>query len=310
MENLDRIVADTLAQSGFETPVYLRPIPWSRWFRCESSFSLLLVPSAPGLYALAEEIVAPSEASAKRMLAVFDIGETDDLCVTLSRKFAPSSPLSERLSTGRCFVRFAQFRDAERRRMVCNSLKRWLAASSQAATGLPGDTSSHDIGIAGDFSKADGATAEAATNAVSNAGAAGAVEIATGAIAKPDTAGAVEAATSAIAEADTPGTAEPAAAPTAGSPHAVDPAAVRENHSRNLCHPERSEAAAERSRRTPFDGASSRTFTGIPTTHPAADIVESLRNTAGPTAPDSPDQKTESRKAAAGDEPPPLPSGF
>jgi hypothetical protein len=294
MENLDRIVADTLAQSGFETPVYLRPIPWSRWFRCESSFSLLLVPSAPGLYALAEEIVAPSEASAKRMLAVFDIGETDDLCVTLSRKFAPSSPLSERLSTGRCFVRFAQFRDAERRRMVCNSLKRWLAASSQAATGLPGDTSSHDIGIAGDFSKADGATAEAATDAMSNAGAAGAVEVATGAIAKPDTAG----------------TAEPAAAPTAGSPHAVDPAAVRENHSRNLCHPERSEAAAERSRRTPFDGASSRTFTGIPTTHPAADIVESLRNTAGPTAPDSPDQKTESRKAAAGDEPPPLPSGF
>jgi len=294
MENLDRIVADTLAQSGFETPVYLRPIPWSRWFRCESSFSLLLVPSAPGLYALAEEIVAPSEASAKRMLAVFDIGETDDLCVTLSRKFAPSSPLSGRLSTGRCFVRFAQFRDAERRRMVCNSLKRWLAASSQAATGLPGDTSSHDIGIAGDFSKADGATAEAATDAMSNAGAAGAVEVATGAVAKPDTAE----------------TAEPAAAPTAGSPHAVDPAAVRENHSRNLCHPERSEAAAERSRRTPFDGASSRTFTGIPTAHPAADIVESLRNTSGPTTPDSPDQKTESRKAAAGDEPPPLPSGF
>ena len=105
MENLDRIVADTLAQSGFETPVYLRPIPWSRWFRCESSFSLLLVPSAPGLYALAEEIAAPGEASAKRMLAVFEIGETEDLCVTISRHFAPRSPLSERLSTGRCFVR-------------------------------------------------------------------------------------------------------------------------------------------------------------------------------------------------------------
>ena len=161
MENLDRIVADTLAQSGFETPVFLRPVPWSRWFRCESSFSLLLVPSAPGLYALAEEIAAPGEASAKRMLAVFDIGETDDLCITLSRHFAPSSPLSQRLSTGRCFVRFAQLRDAERRRMVCNSLKRWLAATSQTATGLPADASTHDFGIARDFVKAQTTSCEA-----------------------------------------------------------------------------------------------------------------------------------------------------
>ena len=237
MENLDRIVADTMAQSGFETPVYLRPIPWSRWFRCESSFSLLLVPSAPGLYALAEEIVAPGEASAKRMLAVFDIGETDDLCVTLSRYFAPRSPFSERLSTGRCFVRFAQLRDAERRRMVCNSLKRWLAASSQAATGLPGDPSSHDIGIARDFAKADTAISES-------------------------------------------------------------------------CHPERSEATAERSRRPPCDFASSQTSTGIPATDPAAGVSASSLIAPRETAPEAPDPKTESRKTAAGDEPPPLPSGF
>src|SRR6201981_3006585 len=115
MENLDRIVADTLAQSGFETPVFLRPVPWSRWFRCESSFSLLLVPSAPGLYALAEEIIGPGESlNAKRMLAVFEVAETDDLCVALSRQFSPRSPLSSRLSSGRCFVRFAEVHDAER----------------------------------------------------------------------------------------------------------------------------------------------------------------------------------------------------
>ena len=162
MENLDRIVADTLAQSGFETPVYLRPIPWSRWFRCESSFSLLLVPSSPGLYALAEEVAAPGETpSAKRMLAVFEIGETEDLCLALSRQFAPSSPLAARLATGRCFVRFAQLHDAERRRMVCNSLKRWLAASAQTATGLTNDASMHDIGIARDFAKAQATSCEA-----------------------------------------------------------------------------------------------------------------------------------------------------
>src|ERR1700758_1340 len=177
MENLDRIVADTLAQSGFETPVFLRPVPWSRWFRCESSFSLLLVPSAPGLYALAEEIAAPGEASAKRMLAVFDIGETEDLCVTLSRHFAPRSPLSQRLSTGRCFVRFAQLRDPERRRVVCASLKRWLAASSQAATGLSSEmtaeVTSNDLGIARDFTKAD-AIRDAASPVAEDAAAASA----------------------------------------------------------------------------------------------------------------------------------------
>lgn len=219
MENLDRIVADTLAQSGFETPVFLRPVPWSRWFRCESSFSLLLVPSAPGLYALAEEIAAPGEASAKRMLAVFDIGETEDLCVTLSRHFAPRSPLSERLSTGRCFVRFAQLRDAERRRIVCNSLKRWLAASAQSA-GFHGDSSSHDIGIARDFAKAHAATEEAAT------------------------ADSTREAVSSLA---------------------VDPAA------------------------------------GLFTSSKAVSCEVTY---------EAPHQKTESRKAAAGDEPPPLPSGF
>jgi hypothetical protein len=156
MENLDRIVADTLAEHGFETPVYLRPIPWSRWFRCESSFSLLLVPSAPGLYALAEEVAAPGEAiTSKRMLAVFEIAEADDLCVMLSRHFAPSSALSARLASGRCFVRFAQLRDAERRRMVCNSLKRWMAASTQTATGLPPEISTKDLGIARDFTKSE-----------------------------------------------------------------------------------------------------------------------------------------------------------
>lgn len=158
MENLDRLVAETLAQNGFEPPVYMRPIQWSRWFRCESSFSLLLVPSAPGLYALAEEIAGPGESlNAKRMLAVFDVGETDDLCITLSRQFSPRSPLNERLASGRCFVRFAQLRDAERRRIVCTSLKRWLTASAQTATGLGPDSSTNEFGIGGDFAKSEAA---------------------------------------------------------------------------------------------------------------------------------------------------------
>jgi hypothetical protein len=154
MEALARMVDDSLARHGLTVSVDHRRLQWSRWFRCESSFSLLLVPSAAGVYALSEEILAPNQISAaggKRMLAVFQVGETEDLCWTLSRHFAPKSPLSERLASGRCFVRFAQVADPDQRRAACESLNRWLASSTEAATGLVKDfsavefTSSPDV---------------------------------------------------------------------------------------------------------------------------------------------------------------------
>src|SRR5438445_336128 len=75
MESLTRLVEESMARHGFEPPMDHRRLHWSRWFRCETSFDLLLVPSKPGLFALGEEIVAPGEmpvAGGKRMLAVFD----------------------------------------------------------------------------------------------------------------------------------------------------------------------------------------------------------------------------------------------
>jgi len=150
MEALARMVADSLARHGFDVPVDHRHLEWSRWFRCESSFSLLLVPSAAGIYALGEEIVAPGEipsAGGKRMLAVFQVAESEDLCVALSRLFAPKSPLAERLSSGRCFVRFAQVADADQRHGACGSLRHWLASSGEAATGV-----TRGSGTARDFS--------------------------------------------------------------------------------------------------------------------------------------------------------------
>jgi len=72
MEDLTRLVDDSMARHGFEVAVDHRRLQWSRWFRCESSFSLLLVPSAAGIYTLGEEILAPGEIhGGKRMLAVF-----------------------------------------------------------------------------------------------------------------------------------------------------------------------------------------------------------------------------------------------
>src|SRR5215467_10928542 len=57
METLTRLVAESLARHGFDRPVDYRRLEWSRWFRCESHHSLLLVPSKPGVFALAEEII-------------------------------------------------------------------------------------------------------------------------------------------------------------------------------------------------------------------------------------------------------------
>jgi len=144
MEQITRLVDDSMARHGFDVSMDHRRLAWSRWFRCESSFSWLLVPSASGIYTLAAEMVAPGETAAtggKRILAVFQISETDDLCVALSRNFAPGSPLQSRLASGRCFVRFATVADAVHRNAACSALNQWLANSAETATGIMQDQS-------------------------------------------------------------------------------------------------------------------------------------------------------------------------
>jgi hypothetical protein len=57
MEALTRLVADSLARHGLDRPVDPRRLQWSRWFHCDSPHSLLVVPSKPGIFALAEEVL-------------------------------------------------------------------------------------------------------------------------------------------------------------------------------------------------------------------------------------------------------------
>lgn len=143
MEDLTRLVDDSMARHGFEVAVDHSRLRWSAWFRCESSFSLLLVPSAAGIYTLGEEMIAPGEIpGGKRMLAVFQVSETEDLCVSLSRHFSPRSPLRERLSSGRCFVRFAEVPDAPTRQAACKALSQWLNSAVETATGMTSGLSS------------------------------------------------------------------------------------------------------------------------------------------------------------------------
>lgn len=105
---------------------------WSRWFRCESSFSLLLVPNQPGIFALAEEVMQPGENS-RRMLAVIEVQEAEDLARSMSRLFAVGSPWREKLGEARCYVRYAVAPSIADRRAAANALKTWLNSQREVA---------------------------------------------------------------------------------------------------------------------------------------------------------------------------------
>jgi hypothetical protein len=185
MEALTRLVADSLARHGLDRSVDPRRLQWSRWFRCDSPHSLLIVPSKPGIFALAEEIMdlgsgknhvgtaspggpaeqssadflggaelqrcdpkpglnpaLAAEAATKRMLAVLQFSEDDDMAFTLDRMFTRINPMRARLATGRCFLRFVVIADRDQRRSICTALNQWLLASAEKATGIGADFSS------------------------------------------------------------------------------------------------------------------------------------------------------------------------
>ncbi len=171
MESLTRLVSESLARHGFDRPLDYRRLHWSRWFRCESHRSLLSVPSKPGVFALAEEIlkvgpshvatappasapanvgtaalgcpVEQSSATARteapdspRMLAVTKFFEDDDMAFTLDRMLSWQNPMRARLESGRYFIRYVVIEDQPQRRSICSALNQWIASSAEIATGI------------------------------------------------------------------------------------------------------------------------------------------------------------------------------
>jgi hypothetical protein len=146
MEGLAHLVAESLVRHGFEPAFDHRRLQWSGWFRCQDSFSLVLAPCKPGLFALGEEVIAPGEMAVgegKRMLALFQISEADDLGMALGRLFLSRNPDRERLINGRCFTRYVVIEDANQRRTALTALHRWMASSAETASGVPQDTHAH-----------------------------------------------------------------------------------------------------------------------------------------------------------------------
>ena len=107
---------------------------WSRWFHCESSFGLLLVPSQPGVFALAEEIVQAVGEQSRRMLAVFEVAEAEDLSRAMSRLFAAGSPWREKMAEAKVYVRYAIAPSIADRRAAATALKNWLSAQREVAS--------------------------------------------------------------------------------------------------------------------------------------------------------------------------------
>jgi hypothetical protein len=139
MEDLARLVTESMARHGVNCSLDYRRLHWSRWFRCETSFDLLLVPSRPGLFAIAEEVIRPGESSAaagKRMLAILQIAASEDLAISICRLFAPNHPLRERIARDRIFARYTVIEDDSQRQGAHNAFQYWLTASSETAGGV------------------------------------------------------------------------------------------------------------------------------------------------------------------------------
>jgi hypothetical protein len=139
MEGLVHLVTESLVRHGFEPTFDHRRLQWSKWFRCQGSFSLVQAPCKPGLFALAEEVIAPGElavSDGKRMLALFQISKADDLGMALGRLFLSGSPERERFATGRCFARYVVIEDPVQRQIAHAALQRWMASSAETASGV------------------------------------------------------------------------------------------------------------------------------------------------------------------------------
>ena len=76
------------------------------------------------------------EAASRRMLAVTQFFEDDDMAFVLDRMLSRQNPMRARLTSGRYFVRFVVIEDRAQRRTICNALNQWMVTAAEKATGI------------------------------------------------------------------------------------------------------------------------------------------------------------------------------
>ena len=167
MEGLAQLVSESMARHGVDCSLDYRRLHWSRWFPCQGTSDLNLVPSLPGILAIAEEVIAPGEtaiAAGKRMLAVLEVNMADDLSIAMGRLFSPASALKERIANGRVFARYTVIEDDAQRESAHASFQRWLSQSTEAATGIAKDPAIQSA--AGPGGSDDSIRSDSTTNAL------------------------------------------------------------------------------------------------------------------------------------------------
>ena len=130
MEGLVRLVAESLERHGMTVPP--ARIDWTAWTLLDSSLCLS-APCQPGLFVIAERVLphnvlphnVPQNAAANSSapLLILEVGQTKDLGMEMARRCC-LSPLHDRMSAGRCFVRFAAIEDEAQRASACAALQR------------------------------------------------------------------------------------------------------------------------------------------------------------------------------------------
>ena len=76
------------------------------------------------------------DTAARRMLAVTQFYEDDDMAFVLDRMLSRPNPLRDRFASGRYFVRFVVIEDGTQRRSICNALNQWMLSAAEKATGI------------------------------------------------------------------------------------------------------------------------------------------------------------------------------
>ena len=72
----------------------------------------------------------------RRMLAVTQFFEDDDMAFVLDRMLTWKNPMRARLESGRYFIRYVVLEDETQRRSICSALNQWIANSTEKATGI------------------------------------------------------------------------------------------------------------------------------------------------------------------------------
>jgi hypothetical protein len=74
----------------------------------------------------------------RRMLAVTQFFEDDDMAFVLDRMLSRDNPMRARLLSGRYFVRFVVVEDQTQRHSICAALNQWMTNAAEKATGIGG----------------------------------------------------------------------------------------------------------------------------------------------------------------------------